>query len=166
MEYQIDVQFKGRARPSLRAAVLVAAETTLKLSDVQPPADLTVLLTDDDEVRALNARFRGEDQPTDVLSFPSAAGIEEVALLGGYWGDIAVSLPYAQRQADEKGHSLEAELQLLVAHGVLHLLGHDHLEPEEKIEMWARQDAVLEALGIPGIRPSEDAHDGEAGYGD
>lgn len=166
MEYQIAVQFKGRAKPLLRTVVLVAAETTLKLSDVKPPASLTMLLTDDDEVRALNAQFRGEDRPTDVLSFPSADSIEEVTTLGGYWGDIAVSLPYAQRQADDKGHSLEAELQLLVAHGVLHLLGHDHLEPEEKNHMWAQQDAVLEALGISGIRPSEDAYDDEAGHDD
>jgi probable rRNA maturation factor len=65
-----------------------------------------------------------------------------------YLGDIAISLPRATAQAEAAGHPVAAELQLLTVHGVLHLLGHDHAEPEEKAAMWAAQAAVLATLGV------------------
>ena len=91
-------------------------------------------------LRSLNRRFRGEDRTTDVLSFAGE---------GDYLGDIAISVPRARTQARAGGHSLEAELQLLVVHGVLHLLGHDHASPAQRRAMWAAQDAILEKLGLP-----------------
>jgi probable rRNA maturation factor len=77
------------------------------------------LLTNNDELRRLNHEFRGKDEPTDVLSFPSASPAGEL-------GDIAISVDRAQEQADSYGHALSAEVQILLLHGVLHLLGHDH----------------------------------------
>jgi len=76
-------------------------------------------ITSDREVRELNRRFLGHDHPTDVLSFPSGAGI-------GPLGDIAIAFPYARRQAEALGHSVDVELRVLLLHGVLHLLGYDH----------------------------------------
>ena len=83
-------------------------------------ATACVLLTTDDEVRELNRTFRGIDEPTDVLSFPSAGQFADSA------GDIAIAVPYATRQAKARGESLQTELCYLAIHGALHLMGLDH----------------------------------------
>lgn len=159
MSYRIDVQSTVKCPAGLKAAVRTAATAALKNEEVAEPAGLSVLLADDEYIRELNAQFRAEDRATDVLSFPSGDIPEEVEELRGYLGDIAVSLPYARKQADEKGHSLSDEVQLLVVHGVLHLLGYDHLTAEEKQAMWQRQAMVLEKLSLAHVKPSEDDHD-------
>ena len=138
-------------RPELNAAPAPpllegAARLTLDLSGA-PDADLTLVLTGDAEIQALNRDFLGKDAPTDVLSF--SAGEEADPETGrGYLGDVVISLPRAVEQAAAGGHAVEAEVQLLVVHGVLHLLGHDHAETEQKARMWAAQTEVLEHLGI------------------
>lgn len=86
-----------------------------------PSATLAVRFVSDREMRRLNREFRGKDRPTDVLSFPGEETVEGVHL-----GDIAVSVPTARRQALERGHSVERELEILLLHGILHCLGHDH----------------------------------------
>jgi probable rRNA maturation factor len=120
----------------------------------QTPLDLTILQTDDEHVRALNHQYLGQDASTDVLSFPALETDPETGAL--YLGDIVISMPRATQQAREAGHSLESETQLLVVHGVLHLMGHDHAEPEEKHRMWAAQAAALNRLGLGGISIRED----------
>jgi probable rRNA maturation factor len=80
-------------------------------------------------MRGLNRRFRRIDRPTDVLSFPSEAKKSS----SGFLGDIVIDVPYAARQARARGHSLERELQILLAHGVLHLLGYDHETDDGKM---------------------------------
>ncbi|MBJ7602497.1 MAG: rRNA maturation RNase YbeY [Candidatus Dormibacteraeota bacterium] len=89
------------------------------------PADaqLTLLVAGDRTLRRLNRRFLGEDQPTDVLSFPSGGGDEP-----GYLGDLAISWPTVQRQARHYCHPVESEAGLLIVHGLLHLLGFDHAD--------------------------------------
>lgn len=109
-------------------------------------SDLTIVLTDDDEIRALNRDFRGVDAPTDVLAF--SAHETDPQTNRHYLGDIIISWPRAIEQATVRGHSPEAEAQLLVVHGVLHLLGFDHDEPEAQERMWARQKAILARLGL------------------
>ena len=108
--------------------------------------DLTIVLTDDDQLHELNLQWLGVDAATDVLSFPS----DEVDPETGkrYLGDILISLPRADQQAKAAGHSLEAEIQLLITHGILHLMGHDHAEAEEKTRMWANQAEILTQLGL------------------
>jgi probable rRNA maturation factor len=123
-----------------------AARATLDLSGA-PAADLTVVLTGDERVQSLNRDFLGIDAPTDVLSFPADEPDPETG--GLYLGDIIISVQRAAAQAGVRGHAVEAEVQLLVIHGVLHLLGHDHAEAEEKTRMWAAQSEVLERIGIP-----------------
>ncbi len=109
-------------------------------------ADLTLVLTDDAHIRTLNRDFLSHDAPTDVLAFP--AGENDPDTGHRYLGDVIISLPRATEQAAERGHPVEAELQLLVVHGVLHLLGHDHAESQEKAVMWAEQARILESLGV------------------
>jgi probable rRNA maturation factor len=88
-----------------------------------------------------------------VLSFPASETDPETARR--YLGDILVSIPRAEEQARAAGHALETEVQLLVVHGTLHLLGYDHAEAEEKKHMWAMQAEVLERLGISEIEIRE-----------
>ncbi len=126
------------------AALETAAAAALRQQEVEPPAALSILLADDAELRRLNRDYRGYDKPTDVLSFPDGSDLPEI---GRYLGDIAISVPTAGRQAAAAGQSQLQELRLLVVHGVLHLLGHDHAEPAEKERMWAAQEAILAALG-------------------
>jgi probable rRNA maturation factor len=104
-------------------------------------------------MRALNRSYLGIDAPTDVLAFPASELDPETGRR--YLGDVLLSLPRAERQAKDAGHGLEAELQLLVVHGVLHLLGYDHASPDEKARMWAAQAEVLGRLGLGTLRINE-----------
>lgn len=104
-----------------------------------------VRFVDDDEMRRLNREFRGIDAPTDVLSFPGDETPE-----GRYLGDVAISVPRAEQQAADRGHSLEKEVRLLVLHGVLHCLGYDHETDDgamDRLERQLRKDWIDE-MGI------------------
>lgn len=152
--YEIEVQLE--ATPSREAAVVrewlrAAAVAALENQEVAPPVALSILLTGNEKIRQLNHQFRQRDRVTDVLSFPADQGIPD---LEHYLGDVAISLPVAQEQAGEAGHSLAAELSLLTVHGVLHLLGYDDEEPAAREIMWAAQNDILAALGI-GIQPPD-----------
>ena len=110
---------------------------------------LSVVLTDDEEVRALNREYGGEDKSTDVLSFSLREGEafvtpDETDRLG----EVVLSYETAKRQAEEAGHHLDDELAHLLVHGVLHLLGYDHAEDAEEAEMRSRERRVLTELGI------------------
>lgn len=146
-QWHIDVQIEydevGEIIPHIEQLLQEAAAAALDHQEVAGPATLSLLLTDDEQLQELNLQYRGYDEPTDVLSFPDGTELPEEGL---YLGDIAISVPYAQRQADKQGHPLLAELRLLTVHGVLHLLGHDHAEPEEEAEMWAAQNEILAGL--------------------
>ena len=122
-----------------------AARAVLDLSGAID-ADLTIVLVDDVRIKALNKDFLGQDAPTDVIAFPADEQDPETGRR--YLGDVVISLVRAAEQAGERGHAVEAEVQLLVVHGVLHLLGHDHAGAGEKAAMWAAQAEILERLGI------------------
>lgn len=108
--------------------------------------DLTVVLSRDRELQRLNRDFLGKDEPTDVLAFPSG----EVDLETGsmYLGDVIISVETATKQAEQAGHDLQSEIQLLVVHGTLHLMGFDHSSKLAKDHMWKAQSEVLTRLGI------------------
>jgi probable rRNA maturation factor len=113
-------------------------------------ADLSVLLTDDDHVRQLNRRYRDKDRPTDVLSFPLDApkrGHNEPFTLG----DVVISIDTAARQARSRKRDLIVEVTHLLAHGLLHLIGHDHRSAPEKQKMWALTRVLCRAVD-PGLR--------------
>jgi len=115
--------------------------------------DLSIVLTDDAQLRQLNRDYLGVDAPTDVLSFSASETDPETGRR--YLGDVLLSIPRADEQARAAGHTLEAEAQLLVVHGTLHLLGHDHAEAQEKAQMWKAQAEVLERLGLGHIQIQE-----------
>jgi probable rRNA maturation factor len=125
------------------------------LSDSLPPAvgyEFTVRLTGDREIQQFNAQYRQQDKPTDVLSFATleinlpAIAIEEDEPL--YLGDILISVETAQRQALERGHSLDHELGWLMTHGLLHLLGWDHPDDEHLEQMLSQQETLLKLTGL------------------
>ena len=111
--------------------------------------NLSVVLTDNRRLHKLNRDYLGVDAPTDVLSFPASESDPETG--ARYIGDILISVPYAAKGAKQAGNSLEAELQLLVVHGVLHLLGHDHAKPKEKTKMWKAQSEILTQLELDDV---------------
>lgn len=131
-------------------AVRAAAEYTLSLLQIDACA-LSVTLTSAEQVHQLNREYADNDYVTDVLSF--AAEDDPYDVEPGdppYIGDIIIAVPVAEKQAEEAGHSLLAEIQTLTVHGSLHLLGFDHQNPEQQAEMWAYQSAVLDALRAAG----------------
>ncbi|HRE45005.1 MAG TPA: rRNA maturation RNase YbeY [Terricaulis sp.] len=103
---------------------------------------VAVLLADDAAIAALNQQFRDKPGPTNVLSFPPAAGE------AGFLGDIALAAETIAREAENQGKSFVHHASHLVVHGFLHLLGYDHLEPEDAERMEARERAILAELGI------------------
>ena len=149
IEEKIIVQIDSDEADDLDAADLVRAiAATLKGED-RPDGEVTLVLTDDDAVADLNRTYLGIEGPTDVLSFPAqepAPGFVSAPEMANYLGDILIALPYTRRQAAAFGRHLRDELRLLAVHGVLHLLGYDHAEPDEEAAMWARQDAILAQL--------------------
>jgi probable rRNA maturation factor len=107
-------------------------------------------VTDDSALHELNLRHRHVDAPTDVLAFPDDIAGPFVAAPGlrRYLGDVIISFQRAEAQAAAAGHDVRAELQLLVVHGVLHLLGHDDLAEEQRAQMWVAQAQILQTLGV------------------
>jgi probable rRNA maturation factor len=121
----------------------------LEREEAPEACELSIALVDLEEMTELNGRFREKDGPTDVLSFPCddpCAIVEEgepVTL-----GDVVIAPEIAENQAAEYGHTVEEELNLLLVHGVLHLLGYDHIEDDDASVMQARERALLEAWAV------------------
>jgi probable rRNA maturation factor len=118
----------------------------LGLMHVSPEAELAIVLVDEAAMEQLHVQWMDEPGPTDVLSFPMdelRPGTEDQPTPAGLLGDIVLCPQVAQAQAEQAGHSLVEELQLLAAHGILHLLGFDHATPEEEREMFSIQRDVL-----------------------
>ena len=107
---------------------------------------LTIVLADEEQMQTLNREFSGKDISTDVLSFPDGTVDPDLNLM--YFGDIIIAVPIAQEQAKRAEHAINNELMLLTVHGTLHLLGFDHILPQEKDRMWAHQERILAQLGI------------------
>lgn len=148
MKVLLTIEFNQPELAALEPEIRRAAQATLQ---AQPPAtggpvDLTIVISDDRQLQALNHEYLGIDAPTDVLAFPAGQTDPETEAL--YLGDVLISAERAGVQAAAGGHPLVAEIQLLVVHGVLHLLGYDHAEKDEKERMWAAQEAVLKNLGL------------------
>lgn len=163
------------ARPDFVVADVVdlvqrAVRTVLQQEDAVP-CEVSVYLTDDQEIQALNAEYRDKDTPTDVLSFPlmddsdqifpSASGngvagsdITEADVssldtpIPLLLGDIVISVERATEQARDFGHHFDRELAFLAVHGTLHLLGYDHQTDEERQQMREREEKALKALGL------------------
>jgi len=122
-------------------------QATLNFEKVSDKVEVTLVITGDEQIQELNLEYLGNDAPTDVLSFPS----DEIDPDSGfrYLGDIILSYPRAAEQALASGHAVSAELELLIVHAVLHLLGYDHADPIGKAKMWASQTSILSKLDTP-----------------
>ena len=119
---------------------------TMRRMRLHPQTELTVRLVDVDTITRLNEQWMDKQGPTDVLSFPMdelTPGTEAEDAPEGYLGDIALCPQVAEQQAPAAGHSTLDEIELLTVHGILHLLGYDHAEPEEHQEMFGIQGRLL-----------------------
>ena len=134
-------------------------DEALRYEECDFDAQISITLTDNDEIQVINSEHRGIDKPTDVLSFPMLEFDEDGQIIDNEFeydengaimlGDIVISLERAKAQSEEYGHSLDREIAFLCAHSMLHLLGYDHVnsEEEEKI-MFTKQEEILNNLGI------------------
>jgi probable rRNA maturation factor len=147
IDVQVGARYQGKVKP---ASLRQAAQATLDQQRLKRHVELTIVITGNAQLRSLNRAFREVDAPTDVLSF---ATDEQPRPDTVYLGDVVISYSKAREQAQAGGHPIEAELQLLVVHGVLHLLGHDHYTEAEKNAMWKAQAAVLKKLGAAVTEP-------------
>ncbi len=145
--YPEELEFPTDIEENVRAA----AEKVGELYGVEN-GEVSVTLTNNEYIHTLNREYRGIDRPTDVLSFalneseePEVEDGPDVNVLG----DLVISVERAKEQAADYGHSVKREIAFLTVHGMLHLLGYDHMEEEDRIEMEAEQRFVMEKLGIP-----------------
>ena len=152
--HEVEVQFVVDAT-GLPGASQIHSWVDTALLGQGRPVEVVVRIVDEAEIQDLNKRFRHRDQPTNVLSFPSVLGpgrelpdeswngVQDPTLLG----DLVIAAPVVRREADEQGKTIEAHFAHMVVHGVLHLLGHDHLEDDEAVEMEAAECHILRTLG-------------------
>lgn len=136
--------------------VVQLARHVLQAEGVAAPAEVSIWITDESALQALNQTYRGVDRSTDVLSFGEDESTTFVHAPGQprHLGDLAVSYPHVVCQAEEYGHSQKRELSYLVTHGLLHLLGYDHERPEDTAVMRRREEELLGDLRIT----REDTH--------
>ncbi|MDI6601708.1 MAG: rRNA maturation RNase YbeY [Thermoanaerobacteraceae bacterium] len=136
--------------PGLNQIIEGVVRETLALENFPGEADVSVSLVNDEEIKELNRVYRGVDSPTDVLSFSMLEGEDNVQILDMpvMLGDIVISLERALHQSEEYGHSFEREVGYLAAHGMLHLLGYDHITDEDREVMRIKEESVLDKLGL------------------
>lgn len=142
----------------LRDLIKSAAAQTLEFFNLRTDVEISVMLTDNEEIRTLNKLHRDIDRATDVLSFPMFEYDEKGDIEEDYaetnemgeicLGDIVISLERAKEQAEEYGHSFEREVGFLTVHSMLHLLGYDHMTPEDEKEMFGYQREILDKMGL------------------
>lgn len=152
VEIEIEDEAWRQGGPDVEAIVTRAAAAALAVDGSE--GDVVILLADDETVRDLNARFRGKDRPTNVLSFPAPP------MPGGHGvplGDIILAHGVCSGEAADQGKTLSSHLTHLVVHGVLHLLGRDHEAESEAEAMEAEERAILATLGVSD--PYELPHD-------
>lgn len=117
----------------------------LKVENLDQNVEVSVSFVGDDEIRDLNREYRGVDKSTDVLSFPMD---DEFIIDNRILGDVIINTRRVMEQAEELGHSNERELSYLSVHSILHLLGYDHMEDEDKKEMREREKLAMKELSI------------------
>ncbi|MBL0388350.1 rRNA maturation RNase YbeY [Tumebacillus sp. ITR2] len=150
---ELGEEFPFNAEDLITKAILAAAA----YENIEA-GEVVVSLVDDEAIHELNRTYRGKDAPTDVLSFAMQEGEDdEMSIVfdeedeteeDNTLGDIIISIETCKRQAADYGHSFERELAFLTVHGFLHLIGYDHMTPEDEKEMFGRQDAILETAGF------------------
>ena len=160
-----NIEYEARKPLDFDYEQLIQSVIAMALEKEQCPyeAEVNVILTNDEQIHEINQEYRSIDRPTDVLSFPlldyrtpgNFEGIEDH--IEDYFnletgelmlGDIIISVDKVYEQADNYGHSIQRELAFLVAHSMFHLMGYDHMEDEERINMEKKQSELLSSMGI------------------
>lgn len=124
-----------------------------QIEEIEDGSEVSVTFVTNEAIHEINRTYRDKDQPTDVISFAlEELGEDEIQIIGEgiprVLGDIIISTDRTREQAEEYGHSFERELGFLAVHGFLHLLGYDHMTPEDEKIMFGKQDKVLESYGL------------------
>lgn len=124
-------------------------EQALKTLGIEDDVEVSCVLVDDERIHEINREYRHMDRSTDVISFAMEDNDQfYVEGMPRTLGDIFISVDHAKKQAEEYGHSLRREMCFLFTHGILHLLGYDHMTDEQEKEMFGLQDQILGALSI------------------
>jgi probable rRNA maturation factor len=159
--------------PADELALEDVAQYALAQLRIHPLAELSILLVDEEAMTELHVKWMDEPGPTDVLSFPmdelrppglsgatassSRSSGDDRAVLPDLLGDVVLCPVVARRQAKQAGHSAQAEMELLCVHGILHLLGYDHADPEEEAEMFGLQNELLRAWRAEKAESTDDS---------
>jgi probable rRNA maturation factor len=148
LSYEDDSSYKNEEFEKIINKVLAKVS---ELYGLEENSEVSVVLVSDAYIHALNKKYRDKDCATDVLSFALNEGDEPEIIDGpaqNLLGDIIISIDTAKSQAEEYGHSIEREIAFLTVHGILHLLGYDHIEEADRIEMRQEEEYILTKLGI------------------
>lgn len=153
----VDIQFYNQTNETVdtyEAMIETVVNETIKQENLtNEMLECSFIFVDNEQIREINATYRQKDAVTDVITFaiedemPGEIKIQGIPM-PRMLGDVFISLPRTREQAERYGHSFERELSFLAVHGCLHLLGYDHLEPDEEKIMFGKQEDVLNALGI------------------
>lgn len=148
MEYNIvnEIEFEvSEQQKQLFASIEKKVEEIL---DIKENYIFSIILVDSERIHEINRDYRGMDRPTDVISFALMDSEDDFEIMEDEKeiGDIFINIDYVRTQAEEYGHSFEREFCFLFTHGVLHLLGYDHMEEEEEKVMFALQDRILDGI--------------------
>lgn len=154
----LNQQDKYKISRELKALIKKCALASLQYMEFDTNVEISVMLTDNEGIRALNSMHRNIDRATDVLSFPMFEYDQDGNIIEDYaefnemgelcLGDIVISLERAAEQAEEYGHTFEREVGFLTVHSMLHLLGYDHMTPEDEEEMFGYQREILDELNL------------------
>ena len=153
MTVLIDNRTDEDINPKIMEIINSVAEESLRYENFDLNCEVSVSFVTNDEIHSINKHFRNIDRETDVLSFPQLTFEEHEEISRNedgeiILGDIIISVEKALEQSKEYGHSFEREMAFLTAHSMLHLMGYDHMTPEEEKDMFKRQKDILENLGI------------------
>ena len=146
-----DRQKRVKIPSGLRMLIRRACIAVLREEKFQGDAEVSVTFVDNDQIRRLNAKFRDKDSATDVLSFPMGENGEydlNPSTGAKLLGDVVLSMEKAAEQAQEYEHSFEREVCYLTVHSMLHLLGYDHMNSEEKAVMRMKEETVMSQIGL------------------
>lgn len=144
---EVEVLSNG-VKPLKRQLLAAELGSRAALAHEGAEGSVCIELTNDELIHEANRDYRGVDRPTDVLSFPTSEGEQLIGIPDGHLGDIMISVETAERQAAELGHSTEREIAFLAIHGTLHILGYDHMLPEDEEIMTARQREIISRLNL------------------